>query len=73
MRAMSVGSSSVWPSTEAITGLQALCDMGQTRLAMETSGAASHSPQPVTPPARTRTSSASWLPSPMSRISGMER
>jgi hypothetical protein len=30
--------------------LQALCDIGQTRLAMDTSGAASHSPQPDNAP-----------------------
>jgi hypothetical protein len=50
MRAMSSGPSTFWPSTDAITGLQALCDIGQTRLAMDTSGAASHSPQPDNAP-----------------------
>ena len=34
------------PSTEYLTGLQALCDMGATKLAMEVNGEASHSPQP---------------------------
>ena len=61
------------PSTESRTGLQALCDMGQTRLAMETNGEASHSPQPTYGPACSRTSSRSWLPSPMSSTSGIAR
>jgi hypothetical protein len=36
-------------------------------------GEASHSPQPTWPPAATRTSSASWLPSPSVVTSGIER
>ena len=40
IRRMSSAVSSRWPSTEAQMGLQALCDMGQTRLAIETSGEA---------------------------------
>ena len=39
---------------------------------MEVSGEASHSPQAVIPPPRTRTSNASWLPSPASVTTGME-
>ena len=41
--------------------------------AMDGSGAASHSPQPVHSPARTRTSNASWLPSPISNTSGIDK
>src|SRR5262249_26047048 len=73
MRRMSATLSSRWPSTEALTGLHALWDIGQFQLATETSGDASHSPQPTCPFASTRTSNASWLPSPMSRTSGSER
>jgi hypothetical protein len=41
---MSSGPSIGCPSTEAETGLQAECDMGQFQAAMDTNGAASHSP-----------------------------
>ena len=51
IRRMSSTASSRCPRTESRIGLQALCDMGQTQLAMDTSGAASHSPQPEYPPA----------------------
>jgi hypothetical protein len=44
---MSSMSFSGWPSTEPSTGLHALCDIGQTRLAIDVSGEASHSPQPT--------------------------
>jgi len=71
MRAMSSGASTSWPSTDAPTGLQAPCDIGQTKAAIDGKGAASHSPQPTNPPAATRTKSASWLPSPASVTSGM--
>ena len=70
---MSAGSSSGSPSTEAPTGRQAPCDIGQTKAAIETSGEASHSPQPTWPPAATRTSSASWLPSASVVTSGIDR
>jgi hypothetical protein len=73
MRAMSAGDSTFWPSTEAPTGRQAPCDIGQTKPAMETRGAASHSPQPTWPPAETRTSSASWLPSASVVTTGIDR
>ncbi|MEZ5864530.1 MAG: hypothetical protein R3D25_10870 [Geminicoccaceae bacterium] len=69
--AMSAGVSTDWPSTESAIGLQAPCDFGQTKAAIDGRGEASHSPQPVSPPAATRTSSASWLPSPASVTSGM--
>ena len=72
MRAMSAGPSTVWPSTEAATGRQAPCDIGQMKAAIETSGEASHSPQPVRPPAATRTTSASWLPSASVVTSGID-
>ena len=42
-------------------------------IAIDGSGAASHSPKPTNPPALTRTSIASWLPSPMSSTCGMDR
>ena len=69
MRAMSSGLSSVRPSTEAPTGRQTPCDIGQTKPAIETRGDASHSPHPTCPPAATRTRSASWLPSASAVIS----
>ena len=47
MRRMSSTESSVWPKHRRGTGLQALCDIGATQLAMLTSGDASHSPQPT--------------------------
>ena len=49
------------------------CDMGATKLAMVTSGEASHSPQPTSPPALTRARMTSWLLSEMSSTSGMRR
>ena len=73
MRAISATVSRVWPSTESRTGLQALCDIGVTKLAIDTSGDASHSPQPTYGPACTRTNNASWLPSPMSNTSGIDK
>ncbi len=73
IRRMSPTPSSLCPSTETLSGLQALCDIGQFQLAIETNGAASHSPQPVCAPARTRTSRASWLPSPTSRTTGIDK
>ena len=45
----------------------------ETNAAIDGRGAASHSPQPVRPPARTRTRQASWLPSPISWTSGIDR
>jgi hypothetical protein len=45
----------------------------QTNAAARDGGEASHSPQPTWPPAATRTSSASWLPSPSVVTSGIER
>ena len=73
MAAMSSGLSTRRPSTEAATGWQAPCDIGQTKAAIEGSGAASHSPQPTKPPPLTRTSSASWLPSASVVTTGMDR
>jgi len=74
IRAMSAGLSSRWPSTDAATGRHTPWDIGQTKAAMDGSGAASHSPQPVTPSsATTRTSNASWLPSASVVISGMAK
>ena len=73
-RRMSSGPSMRCPTMECDTGLQALWDMGQHHAAIDGKGAASHSPQPSCPSSdRTRTSKASWLPSPMSRTSGIER
>ena len=73
MRAMSAGDETSSPSTEALIGRHAPCDIGHTNEAMEVSGDASHSPQASMPPARTRTTSASWLPSPASVTTGMDR
>ena len=74
IRRMSAAESTRCPSTDALTGLQAECDIGQHQAAIDASGAASHSPQPTRPVSEvTRTRSASWLPSPMSRTTGMER
>jgi len=70
---MSPTSSTLWPSTESSTGWQAPCERGQIAAEIEGSGAASHSPQPTWPPAATRTSNASWLPSPSVVTSGIER
>jgi len=70
---MSAASSMRAPSTESSTPWQAEWDGGVTRAAIVGRGDASHSPQPVKPPARTRTSAMSWLPSPMSAIVGMAR
>ncbi len=71
IRAMSSGAARRCPSTEAPTGLQAPCDIGQTKAAIDGKGAASHSPHPSCCPARTLTRSASWLPSPASVTSGI--
>ena len=70
---MSAGVSIDCPNTESDTGLQTPCDIGVTKAAIETRGEASHSPQPTCPPAATRTSSASWLPSASVVTSGIER
>ena len=70
---MSAGSLKRLPSTESATGRHTPCDFGQQNAAIDGSGAASHSPQPVCPPAATRTSSASWLPSASSVTSGIAR
>src|SRR4029453_18451234 len=51
MRAMSAGLERVSPRTEALTGRHTPWDIGQTKAAIETSGDASHSPQPTNPPA----------------------
>ena len=61
------------PSTEAETGRHPPCDIGVTKAAIEDSGEASHSPQPMRPPASIRTTSASWLPSASVVTSGIER
>jgi hypothetical protein len=54
--------------------LQSLCESGHTIAAIVVSGEASHSPKPSKPSLlRTRTTSAFWLPSPMSSTCGMER
>jgi hypothetical protein len=53
--------------------IEALCERGQTNAAIEGNGAASHSPKPSNPPARTRTNKASWLPSASVVTSGMDR
>ena len=73
MAAMSAGLSTRRPSTEAATGRQAPCDIGQEKAAIEGSGAASHSPKPLRPPPLTRTSSASWLPSASVVTCGIDR
>jgi hypothetical protein len=72
-RSQVVQTASLRPSTEAETGRQAPCDMGATKAAIETSGEASHSPQPVSLPATTRTTSASCDPSAAVVTSGIER
>jgi hypothetical protein len=46
--------------------------MGQTNAAIDGNGAVSHSPQPTLPPAATRTSGASRLPSASVVTTGME-
>ncbi len=71
-RAMSLGEETSSPSTWAETGRQAPCDIGAMDEAIEVSGEASHSPQASMEPERTRTSNASWLPSPASVTTGME-
>lgn len=73
MRTMSCGPSSVRPSTDAPTGRHTPCDIGHTKAAIEGSGAASHSPYPLSPPPRTRTSNASWLPSASVVTCGIDR
>jgi len=73
MAAMSAGPSTGRPITTSRTPRHAPCDIGATKAAIETSGEASHSPQPVTPSATTLTTRASWLPSPASVTTGMER
>ncbi len=73
MRAMSSGPSSCCPRTESPTGRHTPCDMGQTKAAIEGSGAASHSPHPTMPPPETRTTRASWLPSASVVTTGIER
>ncbi len=71
MAAMSSGPPSVLPRTEADTGWHAPCDIGQQNAAIAGRGAASHSPHPTWPPAVTRTTNASWLPSAAVVTSGM--
>ena len=72
MRWMSAGPSRRWPRTLAETGWQTPCERGVTKAAIEVSGEASHSPHPTWPPAATRTSRASWLPSASRVTSGIE-
>src|SRR5436305_7228367 len=70
-RSISNGS---FPSTQAASPRQILCDSGASMIAWATAGEESTSPTPLTPASVwTLTTSVSWLPSARSLTSGRRR